>query len=204
MNVAAIVFSMIVVTTSWAPVRAFSSPGMKPQNPPTIAPARIDARIARGAGQVATAAPVPAPATAPIRNWPWAPMLNKPALKPTPTASPPRLSGPAWTSVLTRPLTLPRRPAPSSIAPYALTGRPRSSDFVVTRLDSQIRIDPTAKASTTAPSGTLATEIAPRTRLDHPRRGARGGGVAAVVPVAAGGVAEVGGVALMLRPTWWS
>src|SRR3989441_174134 len=109
MNVEAIVFSMNVVTTSWAPVHAFNAPGMNPQSPPTIAPARTEAVMAAGAGQLATAAPVPAPATAPMRNCPVAPMLKRPALKPTPTARPPRTSGPACTSVLTRPLMMPGR-----------------------------------------------------------------------------------------------
>src|SRR5438093_920137 len=59
MNVEAIVFSMIVVTTSWAPVHAFNAPGMNPQSPPTIAPARTEAVMAAGA-----TAPSGAPAVA--------------------------------------------------------------------------------------------------------------------------------------------
>ena len=38
---------------------------------------------------------------APSRNWPWPPMLNRPALKPRPTDRPPRMSGVASASVLT-------------------------------------------------------------------------------------------------------
>ena len=45
--------------------------------------------------------------SAPIRNWPWAPMLNRPALKPSATDRPPRISGVACTSVLTIALRLP-------------------------------------------------------------------------------------------------
>ena len=56
--------------------------------------------IAIGAGAVARAAPTPAAAVAASRNWPWPPMLKRPALKPTPTASPPRTSGVAWRIVL--------------------------------------------------------------------------------------------------------
>ena len=39
--------------------------------------------------------------SAPSRNWPCAPMLNRPPLKPMPTARPARISGVALTSVLT-------------------------------------------------------------------------------------------------------
>ena len=49
-----------------------------------------------GAGAVARAAPTPAAAVAASRNWPSPPILNRPALKPIPTASPPRTSGVAW------------------------------------------------------------------------------------------------------------
>ena len=48
-----------------------------------------------------------------MRNWPWAPMLNSPALNARPTARPPRISGVAATSVLT-------------IAVHAAEARPRS------------------------------------------------------------------------------
>ena len=44
-------------------------------------------------GWSATATPTATAPRAPIRNWPWAPMLNRPALKPSATDSPPRMSG---------------------------------------------------------------------------------------------------------------
>ena len=97
---AAIELSMIVVTTSWAPDKAFRAPGIQPQAAPASIPARRAAVIAIGAGAVARAAPTPAAAVAARRNWPCPPMLNRPALKPTPTASPPRTSGVAWRIVL--------------------------------------------------------------------------------------------------------
>ena len=116
----AIVLSMIVVTTSWAPVNALSAPGMKPQAAPAMQPARMAVAMASGPGHDATAAPVPADARAPMRNWPSAPMLKRPALNAMPTDSPPRTSGAAWTIVLTRPLTAALgsvvMPAPSSNA----------------------------------------------------------------------------------------
>ena len=81
-------FSMIVVTTSWAPVHAFSAPGMKPHAAPKRAPAPMATGIAIQGDAPATAAPTAAAPRAPRRNWPWAPILNSPALKPSPTAMP--------------------------------------------------------------------------------------------------------------------
>ena len=104
-------FSMIVVTTSWAPVHAFSAPGMKPHAAPKRAPAPMATGIAIQGDAPATAAPTAAAPTAPRRNWPWAPILNSPALKPSPTAMPARMSGVAATIVNTMPRTLPNAPS---------------------------------------------------------------------------------------------
>ena len=92
-NAAAIELSMIVVTTSWAPDHAFKAPGIQPHAAPAAIPASRAAVMAIGAGAVARAAPTPAAAVAARRNWPSPPMLKSPALKPIPTASPPRTSG---------------------------------------------------------------------------------------------------------------
>ena len=45
-------FSMIVVITSWAPVFAFSTPGMPPQKAPPSTPARVTRSSASGSGHV--------------------------------------------------------------------------------------------------------------------------------------------------------
>ena len=94
--------SMIVVTTSWAPETAFRKPGMKPHAAPKIMPATSDdGDRRRSAGSSASWTPTMTEPRAPIRNWPWTPMLNRPALKPRPTARPPRSSGIVLLSVLT-------------------------------------------------------------------------------------------------------
>ena len=46
-----------------------------------------------------------------MRNWPCAPMLKSPALKPSPTAMPPRMSGVAARIVKVMPRTLPKAPS---------------------------------------------------------------------------------------------
>ncbi len=56
----------------------------------------------------------------PIRNWPWAPMLNRPALKPKATDRPPSTSGVVTTSELTIAFQLPSEPWSS--AAYAVSG----------------------------------------------------------------------------------
>ena len=98
---AAIELSMIVVTTSWAPDSALRAPGIQPQNAPASIPAskcRQD-RDGRRCRRQGGADPGRA-AVAASRNWPCPPILNRPALKPSPTASPPRTSGVAWRIVL--------------------------------------------------------------------------------------------------------
>ena len=111
MKIAAMKFSMIVVTTSCAPVHAFSAPGMKPHPAPVRAPAPIATGTAMSGGAPATEAPTAAAPTAPMRNWPCAPMLKSPALKPSPTAKPPRMSGAAATIVKVIPRALPNAPS---------------------------------------------------------------------------------------------
>ena len=113
-SAAAIELSMIVVTTSWAPDHAFRAPGIQPQNAPAAIPARTAAVIATGAGAVARAAPTPAAAVAARRNWPSPPMLKRPALKPIPTARPPRTSGVAWRIVLRTAVSDPSEPSSSA------------------------------------------------------------------------------------------
>jgi len=61
-------FSMIVVTTSCAPVQALSAPGMKPHSAPAAAAASIAIGMATSPGAVAKIDPMPAAMTAPIRN----------------------------------------------------------------------------------------------------------------------------------------
>jgi hypothetical protein len=102
---------MIVVTTSWAPVNAFSHPGMKPYTAPASSPARIAAGMAIHGLASARITPAAVAPKAPIRNWPRPPMLKRPALKPMPTASPARISGVASTMVVIQALKLPSDPS---------------------------------------------------------------------------------------------
>ncbi len=64
------------------------------------APARHAGADAAGmatiGGEAASSRRRPRRRRAPMRNWPWAPMLKSPALKPRPTASPVRTRGVAW------------------------------------------------------------------------------------------------------------
>ena len=112
---------MIVVTTSWAPETALRKPGMNPVIPPAIIPNASATGMATIGGAELTATPAATAPRAPIRNWPWAPMLNSPALKPTATDRPPRTSGAVATSVFRMAPGLPNEP--SSRARYAVTGR---------------------------------------------------------------------------------
>ena len=88
-------FSMIVVMTSWAPVLARSHPG----NPPQIAPPAIPASSASGRwrkiGIQEKEKPTMTAVIPPMSIWPSAPMLNRPARKPIPTARPAKMSGAA-------------------------------------------------------------------------------------------------------------
>ena len=88
-------FSMIVTTTSWAPVNAFRKPGMNPYSAPPSAPAMTAVVTATGTGQSATSPPTSAAKNPPTSTWPVPPMLNRPPLKPSPTARPVSTSGAA-------------------------------------------------------------------------------------------------------------
>ena len=165
-------FSMIVTTTSWAPVKAFNAPGMNPYNAPPSAPAVIAIVSATGTGRSATAAPASAAKKPPTSTWPVPPMLKSPALKPTPTASPVRTSGPAaaivfvsacvsgtseMASVATSP-SMSRKlipVAPSSRASYAVIGSRRSSCPWEAGLDRMMRIAPQSSANRIEMIGTI-------------------------------------------------
>ncbi len=85
---------MIVVTTSCAPETALRKPGMKPARAPARAPASKASGMAiHGPVEPPIAEITATEAMEPIRNWPRPPMLNSPALKPTATPRPPRISG---------------------------------------------------------------------------------------------------------------
>ena len=81
-------FSMMVTMTSWAPVVAFSTPGMPPHSPPPTAPARITIGTSRipGTSWRKLNVPTQAASVAPMRIWPSAPMLKSPARKAKATA----------------------------------------------------------------------------------------------------------------------
>ena len=139
---------------------------MKPRPAPASAPAVSASVTAMGDGRPATTAPTPAAPVAPNRNWPWTPMLNRPPLNASPTASPPRISGVAWTSELDQAVDG-RREDPRALeqAAYAWNGSNRSSCPVMAGLDRMIRMAPTPSARTTANTGTMASDSARRQRL---------------------------------------
>src|SRR2546426_8624076 len=151
----AALLSMIVVTTSCAPVRALRKPGMKPNAAPPSAPATIALGTGRAAGVPGRRAPTPAAANAPTRNWPGTPILKRPALKPSPTASPPKIRGAAATRVLAIPVPLPK--APASRLAYAANGRRGAKPVDVKTLETTITTAATTNASTMARSGIEAT-----------------------------------------------
>ena len=94
-NRIAMLLSMIVTITSCAPVRALSTPGMKPYRPPPTMPASRMIGISRIPGSPASQLQVPthAATVAPTRSWPSAPMLNRPALNAKATASAAPMNG---------------------------------------------------------------------------------------------------------------
>ena len=98
---AAMMFSMMVVMTSWAPVRAFRKPGMKPQKPPaSVAPAMANTRITRlGSPEVWSETPTNVAPSAPMISWPSPPMLNMPVRNEIATARPTKMRGVAATRV---------------------------------------------------------------------------------------------------------
>jgi len=102
---------MIVVTTSWAPETALRTPGMKPHAAPASKPARTAMGMATSPGAWPNATPTVTAPRAPTRNWPPAPMLNRPALKPRATDNPARTSGTLATKVLITLSGLPSDPS---------------------------------------------------------------------------------------------
>jgi hypothetical protein len=89
---------MIVVITSWAPVRALRTPAIEPQAAPPRNPARMASGmwIADGRSHVNPTQPAQ---VAPITSWPAAPMLNRPARNASATDRPPSARGVASVSV---------------------------------------------------------------------------------------------------------
>ena len=83
---------MIVVMTSWAPVRALRMPGTKPQIAPPIAPASSATTrcspTGSGSRKPTNAAPI-----APMMAWPCTPMLNRPPRNATAKARPVKANG---------------------------------------------------------------------------------------------------------------
>ena len=88
---------------------------MKPQAMPPSMPAMSETGIATHGLASFSAMAATAAHSAPSRNWPWAPMLNRPPLKPMPTARPARTSGVALTSVLTIEFSEPTEPCSSAL-----------------------------------------------------------------------------------------
>ena len=83
---------MIVTITSFAPVRALRTPAM----PAYRAPASIAAPSATAVwttGGRRSENPTQTAASAPKTTWPWPPMLNRPARKPSARPSPPMIRG---------------------------------------------------------------------------------------------------------------
>src|SRR3954453_5823756 len=90
---------MMVVITSCAPVCALRNPGMNPQIPPPIIPARSANGRWTKAGRPGSHAAISPAHSPPTTIWPSMPMLNMPARAATAKARPPRTSGVAATSV---------------------------------------------------------------------------------------------------------
>ena len=83
---------MIVVMTSWAPVRALRNPTIPAYRAPNTIAAMRETMRWTPAGRL-SAKPTNPPPMAAKAIWPCTPMLNRPARKGTATASPARISG---------------------------------------------------------------------------------------------------------------
>ena len=83
---------MIVVITSWAPVRALSTPGIAPYAAPPNTPARIASGICTNPGP-SIMNPTKVEAKPPAIICPVAPMLNNPARNATATETPVKING---------------------------------------------------------------------------------------------------------------
>ena len=91
-NQNAMLFSMIVTITSWAPVRALSTPAIIPISPPpTAAPSSAAIRCSTGGS--GRAKPTSAPPMQPKITCPWPPMLNRPLRNASATDSPVKING---------------------------------------------------------------------------------------------------------------
>jgi len=84
--------SMMVVMTSCAPVTALSTPAIAAHSAPVIMPTTIASSMCSGHGSSSEKPIQPAPIAARI-IWPWPPMLNRPARKPTARPRPEPMSG---------------------------------------------------------------------------------------------------------------
>jgi hypothetical protein len=108
-------FIMIVVTTSWAPVFTFKTPGTPAQTiPPSIAASKMTTTCT-GPGRKSRLTAAHAPVTIPTKYCPSTPMLNMPPLKQTATARAEKINGVAIASTYPKPSRLPtenRRMAP--------------------------------------------------------------------------------------------
>ncbi len=108
-NEAATKFSKIVLMTSLAPKRAFRKPGMAPHKAPPSAAAATARGTTSQAGP-GTYSPTNIVPIAPSTICPGAPMLNRPARNPKPTAKPVKISGVANDSASKNPLIVPSDP----------------------------------------------------------------------------------------------
>ena len=110
-------FNMMVVITSCAPVRAFKMPGIAPKIAPPTAPAIIASGTWMYPGP-SIAKPTHKAVMPPASIWPVAPMLKRPALNATATEIPHKISGVELLMVLEIARNEPNEPTTS--AQYAL------------------------------------------------------------------------------------
>ena len=84
---------MIVTMTSWAPVRALSTPGIAPHTAPPRNPNTTASGTWTIIGRPVNANEANTPKIAPRYSWPSPPMLNRPDRNPSATARPAKISG---------------------------------------------------------------------------------------------------------------
>ncbi len=143
---------------------------MNPYRAPPAAPATTATGMATRGSALANCAPTTDAARPPIKNWPVAPMLKSPALKPSATDRPANRSG----AVLTIDAVIafsgwaaPMPKPPSSRARYARTGSPASNESPITTLEAIITTAPTMTASATAAIG-MAESAQIRCNVERP------------------------------------
>ena len=90
--------SMMVVTTSWAPVLTLSAPAIPAKAMPPSIPKINTAMTSKGPGRKSSFSAAQVAVTMPTRYWPSTPMLNSPPLKHTATASAEKINGVAIVS----------------------------------------------------------------------------------------------------------